>query len=211
MTQAEPEPCFHASGSQYAVTALQFPGFGARLTGGGNGVELPALLAGFCIVGCDEATNSVLAAADADNDFILDRERSHRDRVACLAIRHIRFPEEMTAPGIDRHQVRVEGAHVERVPQNRDAAAIRAAANHDFRIVVVVIDPENTSGNRVHRDHIIRPLSHIHDSVDYQGCRFPAARDSRLIHPRKTEVFRVRGRDLSERTEAVTKIIASIH
>ncbi len=186
------------------------PRLGTRLAGGGDGIELPTLLAGFCIEGCDESANAVFAAAHADDDFVLDGQRSHGEGVAGLAIRDIRFPEGMTALGIDGHQVRVERAHVKRVAQNRDAPIIRAAADGDFGIVAVVVDPEDAAGNGIERDHVIRPLGHVHDSVNDQGGRFPTARDSRLIHPRETEVLGVGRRNLSERTKPVTEIIAAI-
>ena len=89
--------------------------------------------------------------------------------------RDFRFPEWMTALGVDGDQVRVERAHVQRVAQNRDAAIIRAAADRDFGIVVVVIDPEDAAGRGVERDHVVGPLGHVHDAVDHQRRRFPTA------------------------------------
>ena len=64
------------------IGRARLPGLVAGLAGTGNGVEAPGLLAGLGVVGGDEAADAQLAAADADDDLVLDDERRQRQRVA---------------------------------------------------------------------------------------------------------------------------------
>ena len=90
-------------GSQYVVGVrrARLPGLMPGFARPGNRVEAPDLLSRARVVGGDEAANAVLAAADADDDLVLDDERRQRHRVAGLAVGHLGLPQRPAASRVD--------------------------------------------------------------------------------------------------------------
>src|SRR5206468_10711950 len=62
----------------------RLPGFEPGLTRSRNRIEAPDLAASSRVIRSHEPANAELAAADADNHLVLDRERRERERIAGL-------------------------------------------------------------------------------------------------------------------------------
>jgi hypothetical protein len=144
---------------------LAAPRLAARFAGAGDRVEAPQFLAGSRLVGGDEAPDAVLGAADADDDFVLHDERGQRDRIRVSRIGDGDIPERLAVFRVNRDEVRVERAHEQRVAKNGDAAVVGAAADALVGGVRVPILPEDASGLRVEREHVIGALRHVHQAV----------------------------------------------
>ena len=161
-------------------------------------VEAPQLLAGGGIERGDEAANAVLAAADADEDLVLHRERRHRDRVAQLRVADRNVPERPPTGGVDGHEMAVERAHEERRAEDGEPAVVGAAADARLGRRGVAVLPEHAPRLRVHGEHVVRTLRDVHDAVHHERRRLPGA--ERLVgeHPLELEVLHVAGVDLAQ-------------
>src|SRR5438105_2238200 len=84
------------------------PRFMARLSRPWNRIEAPHFLACLRVVRRNEAADTQVAAADADNDLVLDHERCERQRVARLHITHRGTPPLAPGFGIDGDEARIE-------------------------------------------------------------------------------------------------------
>ena len=144
------------------------PGFVARLAGSGNGVEAPDLLAGLGVVSGDEAANAVLAAGGADDHFVLHHERRERDGVAGVRIGHLGVPQRMAALGIDRDDVRVDGAHEQSVARIASPRLTRPQQRRACGDGAIGINPEDAAGGGVERHDVVGRLHQVHDAVDNQ-------------------------------------------
>ena len=74
----------------------------------------------------------------------------------------------------------------------------------------VAIDPERAAGHCIERDDVIRPLRDAHHAIDHERCRLPVARDRRLIHPLQLQILDVGRRDLVEKAETMTLVVAGV-
>ena len=90
-----------------------------------------------------------------------------------------------------RDEMRVERAHEQRVAQHRDAAIVGAAADAGIGRRRVAVEPEHPAGLRIERDHVVRPLGHVHDAVDDERVRLPGPEHLILQHPLLLEVLDV--------------------
>ena len=174
----------------------------ARLTGPGDRIEAPDLLAGFRVVGGDESPDAAVAAAGADDHLVLDHERRERQRVGRLHLGDARLPERAAVLRVDRNEVPVERAHVQGVAENRHTPIVRTAAGPVVRIGGVLVDPEGAPGPRVERDDVVGPLREVHDAVHDERRGLPRAHDRALVGPLQLQVAGVGGRDLVERAVA---------
>src|SRR6185312_7342949 len=121
-----------------------------------DGVRPPELLAGPGVERADEPADAEIAARDADDDLVFDddgcvRDRELLDRLVADFFDGV-IPDDLAGLRVDRHQVRVDRAHVERVAQDRQAAADAAAARARLEHRLVFQRPERTSARRVERD-----------------------------------------------------------
>ena len=83
----------------------------AGLAGTGDRVEAPRPRAGPGVVGVEEAADPRLASADADHHLPVERQRSRRDAVALLVVRHLRLPADDARRRVEGHETAVERAH----------------------------------------------------------------------------------------------------
>ena len=79
----------------------------ARFPLAGNGPKSPEPLAGFRVVGIDEAADASLAPGDPRDDFSRHRQGRKGNRVPQLVIVHHRLPAHRAGLGVQRHQVGV--------------------------------------------------------------------------------------------------------
>ena len=196
--------------SAAVLPVVAAPRFAAGLAGARNRVEAPNLLAGLHVVRGDEAADTVLAAARADDHQVLDDERRHRHGVRELRIGHRCIPKRLAVARVDRDQVRVERAHEQRVAVNREAAIVGAAADALVGRVVVAVLPEHAARLGVERQHVVGALRQIHDAVDDERRGLPRAEHLALQHPLLLEVADVLRRDLSQRRVALARIGAGV-
>ena len=116
--------------------------------------------------------------------------------VARLGAAHFFVPERFAVPGVDRDEVGVDGAHVKRVAQDREAAVNAPAADAGFGRGNVGPGPEHAAGGGVERDDVIRCLDGIHDAVDNQRRGFELLERACLEDPLQFQIRDVGGRDL---------------
>jgi len=183
----------------------------ARLTGTWNRVEAPQFLSRLRVEGGDRTADAELAAAEPDDHAVLHGKRCNRQGISQMAVADLRCPHGHAAPGIDRHQVRIERAHEERVAENRKTTIVRSAAHADVARVVVAVHPEHAAGRSIERHDVIGPLRQEHDPVDDERGGLPAARIRRLVRPGVREGFDVQRRDLRETAVTVARVVASVH
>ena len=131
----------------------------------GDAVERPQELAVVGVERLDEAANAVLASVGADQHFALDHRRCHRLRVPLVGIGDLRFPEQLAGLGIERHQLGVDGAHVELAFGDGDAAIVVSAAYGDDRTQLVLVVPEFLAGRRVDGVDVIERGRQKHHAV----------------------------------------------
>src|SRR5437764_1349941 len=93
-----------------------------RLAWRRNSPETPELLAGFRVVGVEESPDARFASADAHDDLAVDCQRRRRDRVAGRIVADGRDPPLDARSRVERDEVAVQGADIESVVENRDAA-----------------------------------------------------------------------------------------
>src|SRR6202521_5371930 len=105
----------------------------ARFAGTRDGVELPCLPAGACIICREEAANSVLAARHAHDYFVLDYQRSVHKRVTGFGFGDCYIPDGLAALRIKREQMTVDGSHEQRIAEDGKAAVHAPAADARFR------------------------------------------------------------------------------
>src|SRR5579862_7558370 len=97
------------------------PGFAAGLARSRDRVEAPGALARGDIVGVNETADSVLAARNADDDFIFDDQGSDSEGVALRVIGGLDIPEDIAGGGVERHDVSIERS--EEKPRTEDGEA----------------------------------------------------------------------------------------
>src|SRR5262249_29281017 len=105
-----------------------------------DGVEVPHLLARVRVVGPNEAADTIFAAVGADEDFAVDRGRSHCLAIALLRIGDLRLPYDAAGLGVQRHELRIEGRHVDLVAVYGDATIVwTAAIGRDWTHLMLVV------------------------------------------------------------------------
>src|SRR4051812_40957956 len=81
----------------------------------------------------EPAAHAKLAAAVADQDFILHDERGHRDRFATIYIAELCAPDFFAGRGIDGERLPNERVHVDAPLRERHAAVDVIAAGKPLR------------------------------------------------------------------------------
>ena len=182
----------------------------AGLAGTGDGVEPPLLLAGLRIVGGDEAADAVLAAGHADDHLVLDDERRQRQRVAGAGVGDAGLPDGPAADRVDRDELGVDGAHEQRVAQNRHAAVDAPAAGARLGRRGVLVAPEDAAELRVEGQHGVGRLGDVHDAVHHERRRLEDLQRLRLEDPLQLEAVDVVDGNLVEGRVAVAVVVARV-
>jgi hypothetical protein len=77
----------------------------------GHDIKLPGLLAGFRVIGGDEAARRApLSAAVADDDLVFEHFRRTRNDQRQLGIESLLGPYFLASPGVDRNQAAIDVA-----------------------------------------------------------------------------------------------------
>ena len=187
------------------------PGLVVRMVGAGNRPGPPDLVARRRVVRIDEAADAVLAARDARHHLVLDDEGRGGLAVPRPVVGGLRVPHEVPRAGVDGDEVRVEGAHVEGVAQNRHAAVVAAAADAQVVGQRVVIAPVLAPGGGVDGDHVARRLGDEHHPVDHQRHRLRPVELRDLVGPLQLELADVAVVDLVEPAVALGVEGARVH
>ena len=179
-------------------------------------VGAPGELARLRVERGDPSAHAHLAAAVADEHFVLHDERRHRDRLAVRIVRDVRDPHFLAALGVDRAR-----APVQRVEKNlpvrvRRAAIHDVAARHSLcrrRELARAIHPLHAAGIvEIDGDEIVRKWrDEIHRVADDQRPRFMSAIVSRRDRPRDAQLLHVRRVDLIEPAEARRGVVLRGH
>jgi hypothetical protein len=140
----------------------------SEFTGPGNRIEAPQRRARGRIVSLDETARAKLAAGDAGNDLVLERQRRRSDAVALPRIGDLGFPQELTRAGVQSHQCGVQSAHKQPVAQHCHAPieAVDLALRRHF--LLPLIAPDLQSGFRIDREHLSWQSRRVHHSIHHQ-------------------------------------------
>ena len=167
----------------------------------GDGVEAPNQLAVLGVIGLDETADAVLAAVGADEDFAVDGGRRHRLAVALLGIADLLRPDLAAGLGVERDQLGVEGANVDLVLIDGDAAVVRAAADGGYRAELGLVMPNLRSGLGVERVNVAERRGDVHDAVDDDRRRLERLFDLGGEDPGRMQMRDVAAVDLRVRIE----------
>ena len=141
----------------------------------------------------------ILAAGRAHDHFVFHHQRGMRDGIAGFRLGDGRIPQRLPVLGIDGDQMRVDGAHEQRVAQDRQPAIDAAAAGARRLRHRKLVGPEDPSGGGIESDHVVGSLDRVHDPVHHQRRGFELLERSRLIDPLQFQVLHVLRSDLRER------------
>ena len=202
--------------SPAGLPGVALPGLAARFSRRRDRVETPDTLAGGGVVGVDEPAHAGFRAAYAHDDLAVDRERRQGQRETDVVVRHPDIPAHRAGRRIERDEVRVERADVDRVVEHRDAAIHpRETDVLDLVRHVRRPGPDSLAGARIERRHRTRRFGEIHDPVDDERRRLdqPVARVGGRLHlvgPDDPQVGHVLPVDLVERRIALRAIATGV-
>ena len=162
----------------------------------GDRVERPQELAVLGVERLDEAADAVFAAVGADQYLAVDVRGRHRFRIALVGVGDLRFPHQLAGLRIQREQLRVDGAHVQRALGDRNAPVVVAAADGDDRPQLVFVVPVFLARFRVDGVNVIEGGRQEHDAVIDDGRGLHRLQHRRLEHERRLELAYVAGVDL---------------
>ena len=176
-------------------------------------VERPHRLAVILVVRPHEAADSILRPRAADDNRVVDDQRCNGQAVARLGIGDFHIPLHCTRLRIERHETRVERAHIHSAARDRDATVVRSATVDRRRDAwLVLVPPDLLARTSIDRNGRVVRSRHVHHAVDdgrtvLEGSK---TRDARLIHPRHPQGADVRARDLRERRVALVRVVAAV-
>ena len=140
----------------------------ARLARPGDGVEAPNAFSGFRVIGVDKSPDAVFAARRTDDDLVLDRQRSHGQRVPFGVIHQLAIKQHGSGLAVQSQEASVERPLVEAITRHGQAAIQLSAAEVDSLRQPVLIPPEHAARPGVERGNIVVRLGQVHDAVDDQ-------------------------------------------
>src|SRR5690349_13391471 len=98
----------------------------SRLTGPGDRLKAPELVPVAHIVSREETAHAHLAAGDAHDDLVFERERRARHRVSLHRVGDgLPLPKHATAASVERNQIIVERSDENATAQHRDTTIER--------------------------------------------------------------------------------------
>jgi hypothetical protein len=115
------------------------------------------------------------------------------DGVALAGLRHLCLPQELAGLRVERHEMRVERAHVDHVAEHGDAAIHAPTAVARVRQVLVRERPVRAARHRIERHHVVRRLHRIEDAVHDNRRRLVLLERLGLPDPLELEVLDVGG------------------
>ena len=148
-----------------------------------RGVKAPLARAALDVVGVDHAADAVLAPGHAGEDLVSDDERRGRLAVARRRFLHLGLPQDAAGAGVERHQVRVQGAHDHPVALHRHPAVVAAATDDHLVRQRVLVAPPGPAGGRVERDDRAGRFGDVHHAVDHQRRRLGPVEHRELVDP----------------------------
>ena len=133
-----------------------------------------------------------------------------RNREFVHRARRLGVPQDLAGLGVDGEQVRIDGAHEERIAEDRQSAAHAAAAGAGFRGRLVLERPERAAGHRIERHHLIaslhgRALQRVEHAIHGQCGRLELLQRPGLPDPLQLQVLHVRRRDLRQLAVALVE------
>ena len=150
-------------------TTLPSVGDGPSVSGIGNGVELPKLLAGSRVVSSDESANPLVAAADTGDHQVPHDKRRRRTAIEALraGLGGCNIPQQSAGQPVQRDEVRIVGEIEDAVSQDSDTAIHadgRVAGDRRSRALGTLIVPYLAAGASADGIHLV-VAGHIHHAI----------------------------------------------
>ena len=164
----------------------------------------------------DPAAHAHLAAARADDDFVLHDDRRHRDRLAAIHVAHLHPPQLRARRRVDRDRVTVEQV-VDDLPVRVRRAAIHDVAARDanrrLRILRAVLPLERKARLReIQRvRHVRIRRDDVHRVVDDERLAFVSAQHAGGDGPCDLQILRIRRGDVTQLGVSRVRVIAAGH
>ena len=118
------------------------------------------------------------------------------------------LPQQLAGLRIQRNQLGVERAHVQRTAFHGDAAVVRAAAVGGDRSHLVLVVPELLTGNRVDGVDVVEGGRQEHHAVDHDRRGLHRLAHFRLENERRPQLADVAGVDLLAGVVAAVVVVA---
>ena len=181
------------------------PGVVAGLAGSGDRVGGPGDLSALGVQGDQPSAGAEFAAGHPGDDVALHDQRSAGDRDAIGVVGNLRIPDHFAGLGVQRDDVRVDGAEVD-VVTVEDAAPVDHVAADDgqglVRKLALVLPEEFTAARIQPEERVVRGGDHEH-SVVFDRNDLVALRQTGRKLPDRHQFADIRLRDLCQRAEAV--------
>ncbi len=176
------------------------PGLRTRILATRDRVERPELLPRDRVERLQLAARREIAARHADKDLAVGDQRRMRMTLAVPVIGRLRLPEHLARAPVERNQIAVGRAPVDRITVDRNAAVAPGGfGQRDIVREAAGLLPDQLAGQRIEGDDAPRALGNVHEPVgDDRGCD-PAAVVPHRIGPDETQVVDVTAIDLGQR------------
>ena len=129
--------------------------------------------------------------------------------IAEFGIGDHRFPDEIAALLVERHELRIERGHIDEVAAQDDAAIVRPAAQCGHTQLVLVV-PKLLAGCGIDGEDVIVGGCHIHDAVVDNRSSLIAPDHAGLMNPFELEIGDVVDADLVVVDKPLLTVIAAI-
>ena len=123
----------------------------------------------------------------------------------------LHLPAHLPGARVEGDEVRVGGAPVQRVVEDRDAAVAREGFRHRHVLgEPPLVDPHHVAGHGIECDHSAAALGDVHQAVGHHRRRQPPAVVAHRVRPHRPQPSDRGAIDLGERAEAGHVVGAAI-
>src|SRR3989441_6977277 len=179
-----------------------------RLSRTRDSVETPLAFSGGCVVGVDEAANTVLTSGDSHNDEILHSQRRQGEAVTILVVDGRDVPDQIASIGVESNDVGVKRGHEYFVAEDGESAIHAPATWPDVRRELTLVEPDRASSARVESERAVVLAGGVEDAIHYQRRGFKFAGCGCLIYPFRDQRSSIGSVDLVQRAEVADSVVA---
>src|SRR5262249_3381660 len=169
------------------------PGVVAWLTGTGNGVGLPHLLAGIRVDRLDPAAHAVFGAGRAEDDLAAQRHWHNGEGLGVGVVTHLLVPHHLAGLAVERDDMSVQGREVNLVLVHGHTAVHHIAAQLREYIArqLALVLPFHRTRDTISSDHAVERRRHVHRAVDHHGLAVLTLQHAERQVPHGTQALHV--------------------
>src|SRR5437868_6607502 len=148
-----------------------------------HSVQTPLACSGVCLVGVDEAANTILTSGDSHNDEILHSQRRQGEAVTILVVDGRDVPDQIASLGVESNDVGVKRGHEYLVAEDGESAVHAPATWPDVSRLLTLVEPDRASSASVESERPVILAGGIEDAIDHQRRDFEFAGCGCLTYP----------------------------